>query len=290
MRARSFWYGVVLLAFGVQAARGEQPPSPEPSQISSCPTVLPVTDGERSIVVPSIAPQVDVPHVASRLPPTEHDAAKSLLQEKLAQRDRLQREIAALREATKTPAQISVTVKLLEINLTKLRQSGMDLTTLTNGNIDNAALGFFDALEQRNLGKVLAVPTVVTTDGQKVSISVGGEFPIPQPGHDGGVKIQKYGTQLDITAIALGDNKVRFSVRPRVSELDASRGVEVEGRQIPALTIRECDFSSEVEFGRSAVLSGLVQQRPESVMTASGVRTDVQEVALVIVVTPEIVR
>jgi hypothetical protein len=290
MRAQSLWYGVVLLAFGVEAARGEQPASPEPSQITSCPTVLPVTDGERSIVVPTIAPHIEAPHVASRLPTTDHEAARLLLQEKLAERDRLQREIAALREVTKTPAQISVTVKVLEINLTKLRQSGMDLTTLTNRNIDNTALGTFDALEQRNLGKVLASPTVVTTNGQRASLNVGGEFPIPQPGQEGGVKIQQYGTQLDVTAVALGDNKVRFSVRPRVSELDTSRGVEVEGRQIPAVTVRECDFSSEVEFGRSAVLSGLVQERPESVMTASGVRTEVQEIALVVVVTPEIVR
>ncbi len=290
MRARSLWYGAVLLAFGVEAARGEQPPSPEQAQVASCPTVLPVTDGERSIVVPTCAPQVEAPHVASRLPPTEHDAAKSLLQEKLAQRDRLQREIAALRETTKTPEQVLVRVRMLEINLTKLRQSELDLATFTNRNIDNTALGIFDALEQRNLGQVLAAPTVVTTNGQRASINVGGEFPIPQPGEVGGVRIQKYGMQLDVTAVALGDNKVRFSVRPRVSELDTSRGVEVEGRQIPAVTVRECDFSGEVEFGGSAVLSGLVQERPESVMTASGVRTDVQEVALVIVVTPEIVR
>ena len=269
MRAIWVWCIAVLLVIRGRACGARKSQRLNPRRYATCPTVLPETAGERSVVVPTLAPQVATPRVASRPTPAVH-AAQSLLSEKLAERDRLQREISALQEPTKTPEQILVRVKMMEVNLTKLRQRGIDWAALASGTVDSTALESFDALDHQNLGKVLAKPSVVTTSGRPASICVGGEFPVPMPAEDGGVKIQKYGTQLDVMAIALGDNKVRLNVRPRVSELDASRGIVVAGQQVPALTVRECDFSSEMEFGKSVVLSGLVQERTEDVRRPVG--------------------
>jgi Flp pilus assembly secretin CpaC len=274
MRMRTVWCGAMLLGLGAGVVRAE----------------------ETSVLQLASAEQAD---------------AKALLTRKLAERDRLQREIAELREATKTPEQVLVRVRVLELNLTKIRLMGIDLSTFTNGKVEHvdvanwlesngganhvdskaAMLGFFDTVERQKIGKVLAEPSVVTTNGQPASMNVGGEFPVPIPGEDGGVKIQKYGTQLDVTALALGDNMVRLNVRPRVSELDMSRGIAVGGQQIPALTVRECNFNRELEFGKSVVLSGLVQERKVTTADWLGRKSDaVEEFALVIVVTPEIMR
>jgi Flp pilus assembly secretin CpaC len=311
MRARFVSSVAVMIAIGLEAAWGEEVAAPESAQVASCPTVLPVAEGERSVVVPTVAPNVETPHVASLPLPAEHEAAKSLLKEKLAERDRLQREISALREQTKTPEQILVRVKMLEVNLTKLRQLGPDLSIFNDGKIEHVDLpnwlgsnaganhlvngdamqGILGALAKQNVGKVLAEPTVITTNGQPASLNVGGECSIPAPGEVGGVKIQKYGTQLDVTAVALGDNKVRLNVRPRVSELDASREISVGGQPILALTVREVDTAVEMELGQSAVLSGLVQERKVTTTDWLGRKSDaVEEIALVVVVTPEIVR
>ena len=319
MRARLVGCVAVWLALGGDGAWSEEVAVPESEQVASCPTVLPVAEGERSIVVPTVAPHVEAPHVASRPLSTEHEAAKSLLKEKLAERDRLQREIAALREATQTPEQMLVRVKMLEIDLTKLRRLGVDLTTLVNGqaqnvdvaafvesgtftisgtpqaakhdaaNVDRGMLDLFEALEQRNVAKVLAEPSMVVTTGRPASLCVGGEFPVPVENLHS-AKFRKYGTQLDLVAESLGDNRVRIDVRPRVSELDSSRAIKVGDVDVPALTVRECDLSREMTLGQTAVVAGLVQERQVSVMTESGARTEVQEVALVVVVTPEIVR
>jgi Flp pilus assembly secretin CpaC len=286
--------GCVALVFllALEIARSEEVVAPGSGQVASCPTVLPVEEGERSIVVPTIAPKYAAPHVASQPLPTEHEAARSLLVAKLAERDRLEREIAALRETTRTPEQISVKVKVLEIYVTKLRQSGLDPSLFTSSNADQATLETLDTLVQQKLGRVLAEPSVVTTSGQKASINVGGEFPIPPlPGDSGGVKIQKYGTQLDVSAVSLGNNKVRLSVQPRISEIDTSRSIVVDGKQIPALTVRECKFSRELEFGKSAVLPGMLQERKVPAAGWSLRQSDaVEQIALVVVVTPEIVK
>jgi hypothetical protein len=51
---------------------------------------------------------------------------RELLRQKLAQRDELQREIDELCEATQTWQQIVVRMKVMEINLTKMRKLGID--------------------------------------------------------------------------------------------------------------------------------------------------------------------
>ena len=314
-----FLVGVAFVAaFSVEPVRGDEPPAVAAAQVASCPTELPVAEGERSIIVPTVDPHVAAPHVATRLPTPEQEPARALLAKKLAERDRLEREIAALRESTNTPEQILVRVKMLEVNLAQLRRSGIDLPPLMGtsfaamnpknrtdaahvppaGRADfgfvtlgNESLALFDQIEQRKLGNVLAEPSLVTTSGQPASITVGGELPIPQPGQDGGVKTQPYGTQLDVVATALGENRVRLQVRPRVSEIDSTHSIEIAGQPVPALTVRSCDTCVELEFGTSAVLAGLIQQRKASgPPPAAGAGDATEEVALVVVVTPEIVR
>ena len=72
-----------------------------------------------------------------------------------------------------------------------------------------------------------------------------------QPEVSGGVKNQNYGTQVDLTAVSLGDNRVRIDVRPRVSELDSSHASVVNGQQVPSVSVREFDTSVEMEFGKT---------------------------------------
>jgi Flp pilus assembly secretin CpaC len=332
MRARNWWCGVVLLTFHSTFAWSEEPISPAGRQITSCPTVLPAEEGERSIVVPTTAQYVDlpvaqvplnyVPHVATRTLPADAAAAQALLKEKLVQRDQLQHEIASLRESTQTPEQILVRVKLLEVNLTKLRQAGVDLSAVVDGkpqpvaiaalldgraanpatatpthnyanyaSIDNAGLGIFAALEQQGLGRVLANPQLVVVDGRAASINVGGQVPIHAPS-DSPTSHIEFGTKVEITATCLGNNRVRLAVHPRIAELDSGLGIVVGGKPVPATRVREIDFASEVEFGKSALMSGLVQERTVSSKSGWSLRKSEEkhEIALVVVVTPELLR
>ena len=304
----------------VTKSSAQQTPAPGSAQVVGCPTVLPVAEGERSIIVPTIAPQVPAPHVAALPQPSQHEAAMTMLREKLAQRDQLQREITALRESTQSPEQISVTVKMVEINRTKLRQLNVDWSTFGDGkdksidvaallgikagaasaspqtlnyhtNVDPAILAIFDSLERQQLSRVLAAPTVVTISGRPASINVGGELPATQPEVSGGVKKQNYGTQVNLTAVSLGDNRVRIDVRPRVSELDTSHASVVNGQQVPSVSVREFDTSVEMEFGTTTVMSGLVQERKMAKSSWLGRSNEqVEEVALVLIVSPQIVR
>lgn len=310
MRALGLVCGVVLAWLGETAAWAQPVGSPADNQVASCPTILPVAAGERSVIVPTIAPQF-AQHTASLPPATAWDGAHSLLRQKLAERDRLQREITELRNSTKTPEQVLVRVKVVEIDRTKLDQAGVDLKLMGDSSVpidlvpilrgeknfgfatvaNSTLAGVFEMLEKQQFAKMIATPTVVVVSGTPASLHVGGEIPVPPAEQGGAVTSKEYGTRLDVTATTLGDSKVRLAIHPRVAEVDETQGIVVGGQKIPAITLREVDSVCELKLGESFLISGLVQER-RTAQPGWAIRKSeaVHEIALVVVATPELVR
>lgn len=233
------------------------------------------------------------PNSAGPVASTDVESA-SLLQQKLTQRDRLTAEIESLRSATKSPEMIAVSVEILEVSLTKMRKLGVDFAQfgpngLAEVNLGNAlasgqpqvlppsaVAGFIDFLKDRNLAKVLENPTVVSTSGKSASLFVGGMIPLPAaPGSPAAVQFREYGTQLELLAESLGNNRVRLSIRPRLSSIDDSRMIEIEGHKVPSLRVWEYDTSFELAFGETLMLGGLQQDRIESVVREGGLVEEV---------------
>jgi pilus assembly protein CpaC len=103
--------------------------------------------------------------------------------------------------------------------------------------------------------------------------------------------------------MVLGNGNIRLEIRPHVSEVDETRGVEANGVKVPGLTMRYTDTSVEMRAGQTLALAGLIQYRTESLNKGipgladwpwlgrafSRVEEQVNEVELLILVTPEIV-
>ena len=177
--------------------------------------------------------------------------------------------------------------------------------------------GVLNLLTQKSVAKVISEPNLSTVSGRPASVNVGGEFPILErttylvsnslvPQSLGTVSIQykKYGTQLDFVPIVLGNGAIRLEVRPRVTEIDESLAVTINGTQVPALKTREADTSAELRAGETLAVAGLVQLRYEgsfngllglSDMPFIGipfrkVADQVNEVEMLILVTPQLVE
>jgi hypothetical protein len=254
--------------------------------------------------------------------------AQALLRQKLVERDALQREIDELSAATESWQQIVVRVKVMEVNLTKMRKQGVDFATslapfardetLADGSRWNtaysktaapvghgqapcgagtcqnhsAATSFWDMLEQNNIARVMAEPTLAVVSGRAASFEVGGELPIPAgQGSAGACQFISFGTKLDVLASALGGNKVRLEVRPKISEVCDDRAMVADdnGNRIPSLRVTQCDTACELEFGETAALTGLVTRRVEACKTDKGLKEEPQDVMLLVVVTPDAV-
>lgn len=130
----------------------------------------------------------------------------------------------------------------------------------------NAFISSIKALQQRDLVKVMADPTLVAIDGRPASFNSGGEFPIPIPSGLGqiGIDFREFGTRLDFVAKVRGDGRVWLEVRPVISEIDPTRSVTIAGTTVPGLRSRYVDTAVELRAGQTLALAGLLQTRTEA--------------------------
>jgi pilus assembly protein CpaC len=234
--------------------------------------------------------------------------------------------------------QVALKVKVMEVSRTKLRKLGFDFalfdggdfvassasdilqsfsnttssvtaagSTIDFGIVDGTTsfFGVLEALQQNNVSKILADPTITTVSGRPAHFNVGGELPILVPSGLGqvGIEYKEFGTQVDFVPIVLGNGRIRLEVRPRVSEIDDSRSVTINNFVVPALKVRQVDCGVEMNAGQTLALAGLIQERVEashrglpflSSLPAIGaafrrVEEQVNEIELLILVTPEFV-
>ncbi len=121
-------------------------------------------------------------------------------------------------------------------------------------------------LEQNELAKTLAEPTLVAMTGQEASFLAGGEFPIPVSSALGqlSVMFKKFGIQLKFTPTVLGDGVINLHLYSEVSQLDPSSGVSFQGLVIPGISTRQSETTVRLRDGQSFAIAGLLSDRVRS--------------------------
>lgn len=240
---------------------------------------------------------------------------------------------------TATPQQVMLKVTIAEVNRTLLRNVGVNLQALNsgpngfffgqgrdfveNGTIllpDDAStigsrfsnlLGLSGAVsadlrENNGMITILAEPTLTALSGETASFLAGGEFPIPISQSLGNVTVEfrQYGVGLAFTPYVMDNGRISMRVRPEVSELSSAGSIELNGYEVPSLTIRRTETTVELGSGQSLVIGGLLRNNANNSVSrtpflgnlpilgalfrSNNFRRD--ETELVIVVTPYLVR
>ncbi len=120
-----------------------------------------------------------------------------------------------------------------------------------------------DAGEKSGMVVTLAQPNLTAISGETADFLAGGEFPIPIPGNFAGTTIEyrKYGVSLAYTPTVLSNGRISLRVRPEVSELSSEGAINIQGFQIPALTVRRAETTVELGSGESFMIAGLMNNR-----------------------------
>jgi pilus assembly protein CpaC len=222
--------------------------------------------------------------------------------------------------------QVLLHVKVMEVSRTKLRKLGFDFQTIFGGTTitstvngispDTATLlvnhtadftGLLEALREDKLMKIMAEPNLVAISGRPAYFIVGGELGYVIQG-GGGVgtttaAFKPYGTRLDFVPIVQGNGRIRLEVRSEVSEKDAANSPEISDGP-PSLKTRTIETGVEMLAGQTLAIGGLLQTRIESQnggfpwisevpylgVPFRRVKEEMNEVELVILVTPELVE
>lgn len=120
-------------------------------------------------------------------------------------------------------------------------------------------------LEQNNLAKTLAEPTLVAMSGQEAAFLAGGELPIPLASSFGqtAVEWKKFGIQLRFTPTVIGD-AIHLKLKAEVSDLDPTTAVSVGGTTIPGLVSRQSETTIRLGDGQSFAVAGLMSDKVRS--------------------------
>ena len=120
-----------------------------------------------------------------------------------------------------------------------------------------------DIGERSGMVVTLAQPNLTAISGETADFLAGGEFPVPIPGNFASTTIEyrKYGVSLAYTPTVLSNGRISLRVRPEVSELSTEGAIEMDGFQVPALTIRRAETTVELGSGESFMIAGLMNNR-----------------------------
>lgn len=167
-------------------------------------------------------------------------------------------------------------------------------------------LGALDAGETAGLVTTLSQPNLTALSGETAEFLAGGEFPIPISQGLGAtaVEYRKFGVSLSYTPTVLANGRISIRVRPEVSELSSQGAVQLNGFQIPALTIRRAETTVELGSGQSFMIAGLMSNNSQNTIDKTPGAGDLPiigalfrstnyrkgETELVIVVTPYLVK
>ena len=165
-----------------------------------------------------------------------------------------------------------------------------------------------DALATAGLANVLARPNVTAVSGESASFFSGGERPIPT-GYDPKTdtilfEYKKVGVLLDFVPTVVDSGRIVLTVRPEVSEPDASQPLVIGPVLLPVINVRRAETTVEVGNGESIVIAGLFSNRSST--NESGVpglkdvpllgllfgttSTRSNELELIVIVTARLVR
>ena len=137
----------------------------------------------------------------------------------------------------------------------------------------NTRIGaMIDALATAGLANVLARPNLTAVSGESASFFSGGERPLPT-GYDSKTETilfeyKKVGVLLDFVPTVVDSGRILLTIRPEVSEPDASQPLAIGPVLLPVINVRRAETTVEVGDGESIVIAGLFSNRSST--TESG--------------------
>ena len=146
---------------------------------------------------------------------------------------------------------------------------------LSSGKRDYA--GLVQALAERSLLRTLAKPNLVTQSGKEAKFLSGGEFPFPVAQQNNAITIEfkEFGVGLLFTPVIVDGVTVNLKVRPEVSSLDFSQGLQVSGFSIPVIRKNEAFTNVTLKDGESFAIAGLINNEVRQTVAKIPVMGDI---------------
>jgi pilus assembly protein CpaC len=127
---------------------------------------------------------------------------------------------------------------------------------------NNNFIAFLELLQQENLAKILARPTVLARSGEEAHFRVGGEVPVVYATNNvATVNFKEFGVLVSMTPTLNDDGIIDLRVSTEVSQpTDAFRAVVVSGFSVPAFLSRKADTRVRLRDNETLMIGGLYRE------------------------------
>lgn len=117
-------------------------------------------------------------------------------------------------------------------------------------------------LEEHNLTKIIAQPTVVVLSGQQAEFLAGGEVPIPVAQNNNRISLEfkEYGVKVVFVPTVLAGEVIDLRVQVEVSEIDTATGTRITGIEIPGFIVRKSESHLRVSNGMTFAMAGMLNE------------------------------
>ena len=171
--------------------------------------------------------------------------------------------------------QINVKVTVLEVSRTKSRDLGLDYTfdSYSKGDqgINWAVSGKYE--DDKNIGNILASPSITVFNGKKASVLIGDKVPIftstqsTSSSNTDGISLDRsitvdykeVGVKLEVTPRLNDDVLQTVSVKIKPSVSSISGWYETENNKAPQISTREAETELRVKSGDTIYIGGLLK-------------------------------
>lgn len=180
------------------------------------------------------------------------------------------------------------------------------LAGLGGGNMPLSMVALLNVLEQHNITKILAQPTLVALSGQQAEFLAGGEIPIPVAQNNNRITLEfkEYGVKVVFVPTVLADDVIDLRVYVEVSEIDETTSTRITGIEVPGFLVRKGDSHLRIDSGMTFAMAGMLSDTVRYSRAQVPVLGDLplvgvlfsntdhrrEETELVIFVTPRLVR
>lgn len=198
---------------------------------------------------------------------TQQDTNTLLIIGTVEQHHQVRRALPALDVAA---PQVLLEAQVVDVSMNILRDLGLSWGVGSSGSGgsggikitigDTVIVGRISALVTEGKARVVAAPRVLTQSGQKATITLGEDLPIPQRDAEGGVTytFKRVGVGLEITPRANRDGTVTAELTVKVESV--LEMLATPSGPVPRVATREIKANVRVENGQTIVLGGLISR------------------------------
>lgn len=195
--------------------------------------------------------------------------------------------VVNLLEITK-PLQVKIETVIIEIDRDKTKDIGIKWgndvinapgsfafgqgTAVAGGSHYSPINGQLSALLKNGSAKILSQPNVITVSGDKASIMVGGQIPIPVSNQNGQISIEwkDYGIKLEIAPEVNAEGLINSKVKAEVSsfEWNSTHKIQLGSNMfIPILKINKAEIAIALSSGQTMAIGGLISNQTSQDVT-----------------------